>query len=55
MVTTVLPNVLYDVHTMDAASLLASLSVLATAAVVALAVPAWRATRVDPILMLRQE
>jgi len=31
------------------------LAVLAGAAALALAVPAWRATRVDPILMLRQD
>lgn len=55
VVTAVLPNVLYGVHTMDAASLVAALSVLIAAAAAALAIPAWRATRVDPILMLRQE
>jgi ABC-type antimicrobial peptide transport system permease subunit len=55
MVTKVLPNVLYGVHTVDAESLLASLGVLTAAAVLALAVPAWRATRVDPIQMLRQD
>ena len=55
MVTQVLPNVLYGVHRVDAASLLASLGVLTAAAMLAIAVPAWRATRVDPNLMLRQD
>jgi predicted permease len=55
MVTQVLPNVLYGVHRVDAASLVVSLGVLTAAAMLAIAVPAWRATRVDPILMLRQD
>jgi len=55
MVTEVLPNVLYGVHTMDEGSLLVALGVLAASAALALAVPAWRATRVDPILLLRQD
>ena len=55
LVIRVLPNVLYGVHTMDALSLAASIAVLAAAVVLALTIPARRATKVDPILMLRQD
>ena len=55
VVTRVLPNVLYDVHKVDAAALAASIGVLAAAALLALTVPAWRATHIDPIVTLRQE
>jgi ABC-type antimicrobial peptide transport system permease subunit len=55
LVTKVLPNVLYGVRKVDAASLAASIGVLAAAAVLALAVPARRATRIDPIITLRQD
>jgi ABC-type antimicrobial peptide transport system permease subunit len=55
VVTKTLPNVLYGVHTVDAESLLVSLGVLIAAGILALALPAWRATRVDPIVMLRQD
>jgi hypothetical protein len=55
VVTRVLPNVLYGVHEVDAASLAASIGVLAAAALLALFVPAWRAMRIDPILTLRQD
>ena len=54
-VTRVLPAVLYGIHAIDAPSLAASIAVLIVAALFALALPARRATKVDPILMLRQD
>jgi ABC-type antimicrobial peptide transport system permease subunit len=55
MVTKVLPNVFYGVHTVDPKSLLASLGILTGAAILALAIPAWRATGVDPIRILSRD
>jgi putative ABC transport system permease protein len=51
----VLPSLLAGVKGIDVVSVAASVGVLAAAAVVALVAPACRATRVDPILTLRQE
>jgi putative ABC transport system permease protein len=54
-VTHILPAVLSGVRSVDALSLIASITVLIAAALLALTAPARRATRVDPILMLRQD
>jgi len=48
-------SVIYGVHSLDWMSLTASACVLGAAAGVAALVPVWRATRVDPIAVLRAE
>ena len=55
VVTRVLPDVLYGVHAVDARSVGAAVAVLGAAAGVALAAPAWRATHIDAIEMLRED
>lgn len=50
-----LPALLYGVQRIDVPSLLVSIGVLAGAALLGLAIPSIRATRVDPIFALREE
>jgi putative ABC transport system permease protein len=54
-VNRLLPGLLTGVHRLDAAPIAASIGVLLAAAAVGLSIPAWRASRVDPIRTLRQE
>jgi putative ABC transport system permease protein len=51
----VLTNLLYGVEPTDPVTFVAVAVVLAGAAVVAAAIPAWRASRLDPVLALRAE
>ena len=46
---------LYGLSPLDPVAYLAVIAVLGAAAVVSLALPAWRATRVDPLIALRDE
>jgi ABC-type antimicrobial peptide transport system permease subunit len=48
-------TLLFEVAPLDAASLVPPLGALILAALVAAAVPAWRAARVDPVVALRDE
>ncbi len=50
-----LSGVLYGVQPLDPPTLLGALSLLLAAAGAALALPAWRASRVDPVVVLRGE
>jgi predicted permease len=50
-----LSSLLFDVKPSDAGSLVTPLAIMLTTAVVAVLVPAWRATRVDPMVALREE
>jgi ABC-type antimicrobial peptide transport system permease subunit len=51
----VIAGVLYGVSPRDPIAIAAAVSVLACAAVLAVLAPARRATRVDPVTILRQE
>lgn len=53
--TRVMSGLLYEVRPNDAPTFLASAGVLAVCALAASVVPAWRATRVDPLVALRAE
>jgi len=53
--TRVMAGLLYEVRPTDAATFFASALVLSGLALVASLVPAWRATRVDPLVALRVE
>jgi len=53
--TRVMAGLLYEVRPTDAATFIGSAVVLAVFALVASLVPAWRATRVDPLIALRVE
>ena len=53
--TRVMAGLLYEVRPTDAATFAASAVLLAGIAVIASLVPAWRATRVDPLIALRAE
>jgi putative ABC transport system permease protein len=53
--TRVMAGLLYEVRPTDAATYAGSAVVLAALAVVASLIPAWRATRVDPLTALRAE
>jgi len=48
-------RLLYEVHPTDAATFAVSALLLALLAVAAGLVPAWRATRVDPLVALRAD
>jgi len=53
--TRVMAGLLYEVHPTDAATFAGSALLLALLAVAAGLVPAWRATRVDPVVALRAD
>jgi putative ABC transport system permease protein len=53
--TRLMQSQLYDVDAIDPASLGAAVALLMVVTVLAAAVPAVRATRVDPIIALRQD
>ena len=53
--TRVMAGLLYEVHPTDAATFAGSALLLALLAVAAGLVPAWRATRVDPLVALRAD
>jgi putative ABC transport system permease protein len=55
MLTRVMSGLLYEVRPTDAVTFAASSVLLAALALVAGLVPAWRATRVDPLVALRSE
>jgi predicted permease len=54
-ITRVMRGLLYEVRPTDATTFAASVLVLAVLAVAASLLPAWRATRVDPLIALRAE
>ena len=54
-ITRVMSGLLYEVRPTDATTFATSVLVLAILAVAASLVPAWRATRVDPLIALRAE
>jgi len=55
MLSRVLKSLLFGVTPLDPLTFVTTAGVLATAALLACAAPAWRATRVDPAVTLRQE
>ena len=55
MVARYLEGMLYEVRPLDAATFMVGAGVVLIAAVVACALPAWRARTIDPIAALREE
>jgi putative ABC transport system permease protein len=53
--TRLVANLLFDVSPNDPATFLAAVGLLAVTALLAGGIPAWRATRIDPVSALRQE
>ena len=54
-VTRTLSNLLFEISPLDAASFTAGVALLAFVALCACLIPAWRASRVDPIIALRSQ
>ena len=54
-VTRLLARFLYDVSTRDGAAFTGTPLVLLAVALVACLIPAWRATRIDPVRALKQD
>ena len=54
-VTRSLSNLLFEVSPLDMVSFCAAVAVLAIISVLACLVPAWRASRVDPIIAIQNE
>ena len=52
-VTQVMSGLLYEIQPDDATAFIGAALVLASLAIVASLVPAWRATRVDPLIALK--
>ncbi len=50
-----LANLLYEIGPSDTATFVATPVVLVAVAVIACAVPAWRASRLDPVIVLRHD
>jgi ABC-type antimicrobial peptide transport system permease subunit len=50
----VLRGLLFGVHPLDPTSMIGAALLLVCASAVACSLPAWRATRVDPLAVLRQ-
>ena len=55
LITRLLDTLLFGVQPTDPATFVGTAAVLAVSALLACALPAWRATRVDPAITLRQE
>jgi ABC-type antimicrobial peptide transport system permease subunit len=55
LLTRVIASLLFSVSTMDLATFVGVPALLAAVAFAATAIPAWRATSVDPIVALREE
>jgi ABC-type antimicrobial peptide transport system permease subunit len=55
VVTRSLSNLLFEVSPLDAFSFFAAVAVLAIVSILACLVPAWRASRVDPIIAIQAE
>ena len=55
LLTNLLSSLLFNVKTTDPATFLLVALILTTVALVASFIPAYRATRVDPVIALRQE
>ena len=55
LATRLLETVLYGVTTLDPLTFIATALLAAVTTALACAIPAWRATRVDPMITLRQE
>jgi ABC-type antimicrobial peptide transport system permease subunit len=53
--TRVMASLLFEVSTRDVATFAAVPALLAAVAFAAMVIPAWRATRVDPMVALREE
>jgi putative ABC transport system permease protein len=53
--TRVMAGLLYEVRPTDAVTFISAAVILAVLALAASLVPAWRATRVDPLIALRTE
>jgi len=55
LLTRFLGTLLFEIKPIDPITFAGTAGILATAALIACALPAWRATRVDPAVTLRQE
>jgi ABC-type antimicrobial peptide transport system permease subunit len=55
LVTQLVRELLYEVNPFDPRTLVASVAVLVACAAIALIVPLYRATRVDPVVALRAQ